>query len=81
MVTAQLESNMDNDIQIRFNDDKIEVKAADFSYSNDGINEQFDYPNSNSLAAFLAIKNRCKNMYKGLKEIVEYVRNEQCKSI
>lgn len=77
MVTAQVESNMDNDIQIRFNDDKIEVKAAEFSYSNDGINEQFDYPNSNSLAAFLAIKNRCKNMYKGLKEIVDYV-NEKC---
>lgn len=74
---AQLESNMDNDIQIQFNDDKIEVKAAEFSYSNDGINEQFDYPNSNSLAAFLAIKNRCKNMYKGLKEIVDYV-NERC---
>lgn len=72
---------MDNNIQIRFNDDKIEVKTAEFSYSNDGINEQFDYPNSNSLAAFLAIKNRCKNMYKGLKEIVNYVRNEQCKSI
>lgn len=68
---------MDNNIQIRFNDDKIEVKAAEFSYSNDGINEQFDYPNSNSLAAFLAIKNRCKNMYKGLKEIVNYV-NERC---
>lgn len=68
---------MDNDIQIRFNDDKIEVKADEFSYSNDGINEQFDYPNSNSLAAFLAIKNRCKNMYKGLKEIVDYV-NERC---
>lgn len=68
---------MDNNIQIRFNDDKIEVKADEFSYSNDGINEQFDYPNSNSLAAFLAIKNRCKNMYKGLKEIVDYV-NERC---
>lgn len=75
MVTAQVGSNMDNDIQIRFNDDKIEIKADDFSYSNDGVNEQFDYPNSNSLAAFLAIKNRCKNMYKGLKEIVEYVRD------
>lgn len=69
---------MDNDIQIRFNDDKIARKAAEFSYSNDGINEQFDYPNSNSLAAFLAIKNRCKNMYKGLKEIVDYVRTKQC---
>lgn len=68
---------MDNDIQIRFNDDKIEIKADKFSYSNDGINEQFDCPNSNSLSAFLAIKNRCKNMYKGLKEIVEYV-NERC---
>lgn len=68
---------MDNDIQILFNDDRIEVKADEFSYSNDGINEQFDYPNSNSLAAFLAIKNRCKNMYKGLKEIVDYV-NERC---
>ena len=68
---------MDNDIQILFNDDKIEIKADEFSYSNDGINEQFDYPNSNSLAAFLAIKNRCKNMYKGLKEIVDYV-NERC---
>lgn len=68
---------MDNDIQILFNDDRIEVKAAEFSYSNDGISEQFDYPNSNSLSAFLAIKNRCKNMYKGLKEIVEYV-NERC---
>lgn len=68
---------MNNDIQIQFNDDKIEIKAADFSYSNDGINEQFDCPNSNSLSAFLAIKNRCKNMYKGLKEIVEYV-NERC---
>lgn len=68
---------MDNNIQIQFNDDRIEVKAAEFSYSNDGINEQFNYPNSNSLATFLAIKNRCKNMYKGLKEIVEYV-NERC---
>lgn len=74
---AQLESNMDNEIQILFNDDKIEIKAGEFSYSNDGINEQFDCPNSNSLSAFLAIKNRCKNMYKGLKEIVEYV-NERC---
>lgn len=69
---------MDNKIQIRFNGDKIEVKADEFSYSNDGINEQFDYPNSNSLAAFLAIKNRCKNMYKGLKEIVDYVRDKNC---
>ena len=69
---------MDNNIQIRFNDDKIEIKADDFSYSNDGTNEKFDYPNSNSLAAFLAIKNRCKNMYKGLKEIVAYVRDKQC---
>lgn len=68
---------MDNNIQIQFNDDKIEVKADEFSYSNDGINEQFYYPNSNSLAAFLAIKNRCKNVYKGLKEIVDYV-NERC---
>lgn len=68
---------MDNDIQIQFNDDKIEIKADEFSYSNDGINEQFNYPNSNSLSAFLAIKNRCKNMYKGLKEIVDYV-NERC---
>lgn len=68
---------MDNDIQILFNDDKIEIKADEFSYSNDGVNEQFDCPNSNSLSAFLAIKNRCKNMYKGLKEIVEYV-NERC---
>ena len=68
---------MDNDIQIQFNDDKIEIKADEFSYSNDGVNEQFDYPNSNSLSAFLAIKNRCKNMYKGLKEIVDYV-NERC---
>lgn len=68
---------MDNHIQIRFNDDKIEIKADYFSYSNDGINEQFDAPNSNSLSAFLAIKNRCKNMYKGLKEIVEYV-NKRC---
>lgn len=68
---------MDNDIQIQFNDDKIEIKAAEFSYSNDGVNEQFDYPNSNSLSAFLAIKNRCKNVYKGLKEIVDYV-NERC---
>lgn len=68
---------MDNDIQIQFNDDKIEIKADEFSYSNDGVNEQFDYPNSNSLSAFLAIKNRCKNVYKGLKEIVDYV-NERC---
>lgn len=68
---------MDNDIQIQFNDDKIEIKADEFSYSNDGVNEQFDYPNSNSLSAFLAIKNRCKNMYKGLKEIIDYV-NERC---
>jgi hypothetical protein len=69
---------MDNNIQIRFNDDKIEIKADEFSYSNDGVNEQFNYPNSNSLSAFFAIKNRCKNMYKGLKEIVEYVRDKQC---
>lgn len=69
---------MGNNIQIRFNDDKIEIKADEFSYSNDGVNEQFNYPNSNSLSAFLAIKNRCKNMYKGLKEIVEYVRDTQC---
>ena len=69
---------MDNHIQIRFNDDKIEIKADEFSYSNDGINEQFNYPNSNSLSAFLAIKNRCKNMYKGLKEIVDYVRDKNC---
>ena len=68
---------MDNDIQIQCNDDKIEVKAAEFSYSNGGVNEQFDYQNSNSLSAFLAIKNRCKNMYKGLKEIIDYV-NERC---
>lgn len=69
---------MDNDIQIRFNDDKIEIKADEFSYSNDGVNEQFNYPNSNSLSAFFAIKNRCKNVYKGLKEIVEYVRDKNC---
>ena len=69
---------MGNNIQIRFNDDKIEIKADEFSYSNDGVNEQFNCPNSNSLSAFLAIKNRCKNMYKGLKEIVEYVRNKNC---
>lgn len=69
---------MDNNIQIQFNDDKIEIKADEFSYSNDGTNEQFDCPNSNSLSTFLAIKNRCKNMYKGLKEIVEYVRDKNC---
>lgn len=69
---------MDNNIQIRFNDDKIEIKADEFSYSNDGVNEQFNYPNSNSLSALLAIKNRCKNVYKGLKEIVEYVRDKNC---
>lgn len=68
---------MDNNIQIRFNDDKIEIKADEFSYSNDGVNEQFNYMKSNSLSAFLAIKNRCKNMYKGLKEIVEYA-NKRC---
>jgi hypothetical protein len=69
---------MDNNIQIRFNDDKIEIKADEFSYSNDGVNEQFNYPNSSSLSAFLAIKNRCKNVYKGLKEIIEYVRDKNC---
>lgn len=68
---------MDNHIQIRFNDDKIEIKADEFSYSNDGVKEQFNYPSSNSLSAFLAIKNRCNIMYKGSKEIVEYV-NERC---
>ena len=68
---------MDNHIQIRFNDDKIEIKADEFSYSNDGVNEHFDSSNSNSLSAFLAIKNRCRSMYKGLKEIVEYV-NKGC---
>lgn len=69
---------MDNHIQIRFNDDKIDIKADEFSYSNDGVNEQFNYPNSESLSAFLAIQNRCKNMYKALKEIVEYVRDKNC---
>ena len=68
---------MDNNIQILFNDDKIEIKGDEFSYSNDGVNEQFNYPNSSSLSAFIAIKNRCKNMYKRLKEIVEYA-NKRC---
>lgn len=66
---------MDNIIQILFKQNCIEIKAEDLTYSNDGETEQFDYPQSNSKSAFIAVKNRCKNIYKALKEIREYVGN------
>lgn len=67
---------MDNLIQILFKQNCIEIKAEDFTYSNNGEGETFDYPQSNSKSAFIAVKNRCKNIYKTLEEIAEYVGDE-----